>query len=92
MGHRARRPDRSAARQAVAGCAACRCGHPLLAVVARNGSRVDEPLFRDTVLIHPREDIDIGLVPADAGTRMMHCHILEHAEAGMMTTIAVRVP
>ena len=31
-----------------------------------------------------------GIVPIDAGTWMMHCHILEHAEAGMMTTIAVR--
>jgi FtsP/CotA-like multicopper oxidase with cupredoxin domain len=61
-------------------------------LLARNGSRIDEPFFRDTVLIHPREDIDIGLVPTDAGTWMMHCHILEHAEAGMMTTIAVREP
>jgi FtsP/CotA-like multicopper oxidase with cupredoxin domain len=28
-------------------------------------------------------------VPTEAGTWMMHCHILEHAEAGMMTTISV---
>ena len=33
-----------------------------------------------------------GLVPTEVGTWMMHCHILEHAEAGMMTTIAVRAP
>ena len=59
-------------------------------VLARNGAAVDEPFFRDTVLIHPREDIDVGVVPTDAGTWMMHCHILEHAEAGMMTTIDVR--
>ncbi|HSD87843.1 MAG TPA: multicopper oxidase family protein [Kofleriaceae bacterium] len=58
-------------------------------LLARNGQPVDEPFFRDTVLIHPREEVDIGLVPTDAGTWMMHCHILEHAEAGMMTTIAV---
>lgn len=61
-------------------------------LLARNGTRVDEPFFRDTVLIHPREEIDIGIVPMDAGTWMMHCHILEHAEAGMMTTIAVTEP
>ncbi|HEY6177336.1 MAG TPA: multicopper oxidase family protein [Kofleriaceae bacterium] len=61
-------------------------------LLARDGDGVDEPFFRDTVLVHPREAIDIGLVPTDAGTWMMHCHILEHAEAGMMTTIAVREP
>jgi FtsP/CotA-like multicopper oxidase with cupredoxin domain len=59
-------------------------------LLARNGQAVDEPFFRDTVLIHPREEVDLGVVPIDAGTWMMHCHILEHAEAGMMTTIAVR--
>jgi FtsP/CotA-like multicopper oxidase with cupredoxin domain len=61
-------------------------------LLARDGAKVDEPFFRDTVLIHPHETIDIGVVPSDAGTWMMHCHILEHAEAGMMTTIAVRGP
>jgi len=61
-------------------------------LLARNGAPVDEPFFRDTVLIHPREEIDVGVVPTDAGTWMMHCHILEHAEAGMMTTIAVVEP
>ncbi len=59
-------------------------------LLARNGEPIDEPFFRDTVLVHPRETIDIGLVPTDPGVWMMHCHILEHAEAGMMTTIAVK--
>jgi FtsP/CotA-like multicopper oxidase with cupredoxin domain len=59
-------------------------------LLARNGAPVDEPFFRDTVLIHSKETIDIGLVPLDAGKWMMHCHILEHAEAGMMTLFEVR--
>ena len=59
-------------------------------LLARNGTPVDEPFFRDTVLIHPREEIDVGVVPTDAGTWMMHCHILEHAEAGMMTLFEVK--
>jgi len=58
-------------------------------VLARDGSPVDEPFWRDTALVHPRETVDIGLVPVDAGDWMLHCHILEHAEAGMMTTIRV---
>lgn len=61
-------------------------------LLARNGQPVDEPFFRDTVLIHAREEVDVGLVPTDAGTWMLHCHILEHAEAGMMTTIDVVEP
>lgn len=59
-------------------------------VLGRDGQAVDEPFFRDTVLVHPRETIDIGLVPLDEGSWMMHCHILEHAEAGMMTMIDVK--
>jgi len=41
------------------------------------------------VLIHPRETVDVGLVPEDPGRWMMHCHVLEHAEAGMMTYLEV---
>jgi FtsP/CotA-like multicopper oxidase with cupredoxin domain len=59
-------------------------------LLARNGVPVDEPFFRDTVLVHSRETIDIGLIPEDVGLWMMHCHILEHAEAGMMTTLQVQ--
>lgn len=58
-------------------------------VLARDGHAVDEPFFRDTMLIYPQEAVDVGLVPLDAGRWMMHCHILEHAEAGMMTMLAV---
>ncbi len=61
-------------------------------VLARNGAPIDEPFFRDTVLVHGRETVDIGLVPLDEGSWMMHCHILEHAEAGMMTMIEVAAP
>lgn len=58
-------------------------------VLTRNRSTVDEPFFRDTVLVHPRETVDVGLVPLDEGSWMLHCHILEHAEAGMMTMLQV---
>ncbi|MBZ4420215.1 multicopper oxidase family protein [Myxococcus sp. RHST-1-4] len=58
-------------------------------LLARDGVPVDEPFFRDTVLVHGRESVDIALVPTDVGSWMMHCHILEHAEAGMMTLLEV---
>ena len=58
-------------------------------VLARDGQAVDEPYWRDTVLVRPRQTIDIGLVPLDPGLWMLHCHILEHAESGMMTLLEV---
>jgi FtsP/CotA-like multicopper oxidase with cupredoxin domain len=59
-------------------------------VVARNGAAVDEPFTRDTVLVHAKETVDASVVPLDPGLWMAHCHVLEHAEAGMMTLIEVR--
>jgi FtsP/CotA-like multicopper oxidase with cupredoxin domain len=59
-------------------------------LLARDGKPVDEPLFRDTVLVHRKETVDLGVVPEDVGLWMMHCHILEHAEAGMMAFLEVK--
>ena len=59
-------------------------------LLGRDGHIVDEPFFRDTVLVHQHEIVDVGVVPLDEGEWMMHCHILEHAEAGMMTMLDVR--
>ena len=58
-------------------------------VLSRNGIPVNEGYWRDTVLIKSNEVIEVGLVPLDSGEWAMHCHILEHAEAGMMTTVIV---
>lgn len=58
-------------------------------VLERNGKPAVEPFTRDTVLVGPRERVVIGLVPEHRGIWATHCHILEHAEAGMMTTIDV---
>lgn len=59
-------------------------------VLTRNGVAVDEPYLRDTVLIHSQETVEIGLVPLDKGEWVNHCHILEHAEAGMLTVVKVK--
>ncbi|WP_236603871.1 multicopper oxidase family protein [Sandaracinus amylolyticus] len=58
-------------------------------VLARDGVAADEPHWRDTVLVHPRETVDIGLVAEDAGTWALHCHVLEHHDSGMMTLLEV---
>jgi FtsP/CotA-like multicopper oxidase with cupredoxin domain len=59
-------------------------------LLSRNGQPVDEPFWRDTVLVHAQESVDVGMVPLDEGRWMLHCHILEHAESGMMTTVEVK--
>ncbi len=58
-------------------------------VIARNDEPVDEPYFRDTVLLKRKESVDVGMVPLDWGNWLMHCHILEHAESGMRTLLTV---
>ena len=58
-------------------------------LLSRNGRPMDERFWRDTVLTHPRETVEIGLIPWDEGAWMLHCHILEHAAAGMMTIVEV---
>ena len=50
---------------------------------------MDEPFWRDTVLVHPHEVVDVGIVPLDEGFWALHCHVLAHAEAGMMTVVEV---
>ena len=58
-------------------------------VLSRNGIASNENYFRDTVLVHPRETVEVGMVATDDGAWANHCHILEHAEGGMMTTINI---
>lgn len=59
-------------------------------LLSRDGQVVDEPHWRDTVLVYPRQTVDVGVVPLDPGKWMLHCHILEHAESGMMTLVEVQ--
>jgi FtsP/CotA-like multicopper oxidase with cupredoxin domain len=58
-------------------------------LLAVNGRPAHENFWRDTVLVGPKESVDIGLVPIDKGLWALHCHVLEHAEAGMMVTVGV---
>lgn len=54
-----------------------------------SASRSDVPRFlADTVLLHPKERIEIAFV-AERGDWMFHCHILEHLEFGMMGYLRV---
>lgn len=58
-------------------------------VIAVNGKKTRFQEWRDTVLMGPRESVDIAFVADNPGEWMFHCHILDHAAGGMMGTFAV---
>ncbi|SEJ84539.1 Multicopper oxidase mco [Marinovum algicola] len=58
-------------------------------VISRNGAPTPHREWRDTVLMAPRERVEIAFVADNLGDWMFHCHILEHQAAGMMGVIRV---
>jgi len=53
-------------------------------VVARDGVRQSNLVWKDTVLVKAGETVDIVLDTSNPGLWMAHCHIAEHLETGMM--------
>jgi suppressor of ftsI len=58
-------------------------------VLAVDGKRNDNLAWKDTVLVPSGATVDLLVDLSNPGTWMLHCHIAEHLEAGMMTTITV---
>lgn len=58
-------------------------------VLTRNGVATPRREWRDTVLMQPRERVEIAFVADNPGDWMFHCHILEHQAAGMMGVVRV---
>ncbi len=58
-------------------------------VISRNGTSTARKDRQDTILIPPQETAEIAFVADNPGDWMVHCHILEHQEAGMMATFRV---
>ena len=58
-------------------------------VVDREGKPADEPGLRDTVVVRGQGEVTVFTGFENAGRWMAHCHILEHAEAGMMAEYRV---
>jgi len=62
-------------------------GH-ILTLLAKNGHPLSgSPVHTDTVLVGPHETWDVAFKADNPGIWMLHCHILEHAAAGMSMTI-----
>jgi FtsP/CotA-like multicopper oxidase with cupredoxin domain len=58
-------------------------------VLAKDGVKNDNLVWKDTVLVGKGETIDILLDVTNPGDWMVHCHIPEHMEAGMMSEFKV---
>ncbi|MCV0398196.1 MAG: multicopper oxidase family protein [Rhizobiaceae bacterium] len=58
-------------------------------VMSRNGKPTRHREWQDTVLMSPRERVEIAFVANNPGDWMFHCHILEHQAAGMMGVFRV---
>ncbi|HSF95283.1 MAG TPA: multicopper oxidase family protein [Thermohalobaculum sp.] len=52
------------------------------------GGRAQGPL-RDTLLVGRSQTVEIAFLADNPGDWMLHCHMLEHAAAGMMTWLRV---
>jgi len=50
-----------------------------------SASLLQRPVHRaDTVLVLPNERVTVGFVADNPGNWMIHCHVIEHQETGMM--------
>jgi len=58
-------------------------------VVARDGEPNENLVWKDTVIVPVGSTVDVLVDFSNPGAWMLHCHIAEHLEAGMMTTIQV---
>jgi FtsP/CotA-like multicopper oxidase with cupredoxin domain len=61
-------------------------------VLARDGEPDDNLVWKDTVLVRAGQTVDILLEVTNPGLWMAHCHIAEHAQAGMMFSFSVTEP
>jgi suppressor of ftsI len=70
-------------------------GHPIhlhgqrFLVLARNGVTNTDPVWKDTVLVPAGGTVDLLIDTSNPGRWMLHCHIAEHLESGMHTTLHV---
>ncbi|MGE0853172.1 MAG: multicopper oxidase family protein [Hyphomicrobiaceae bacterium] len=58
-------------------------------VLSRNGTRVPNSIWCDTVLLPPKDVVDVGFVADNPGDWMLHCHVTDHQAAGLMAILRI---
>lgn len=56
-------------------------------VVSLNGEKPEREIWKDTINVPAGQYVDIAFKMEEAGIWMLHCHILDHEDGGMMTII-----
>ncbi len=63
-------------------------GH-VFRLLSRNGSSVPHRQWADTVLLPPKETVEVAFVADNPGDWMLHCHVTDHQVSGLMTVLRV---
>jgi FtsP/CotA-like multicopper oxidase with cupredoxin domain len=63
-------------------------GHSMR-VLSRNEAPVAHRQWQDTVLMAPKDVVEVALVADNPGDWMLHCHVMDHQMTGMMTVLRV---
>jgi FtsP/CotA-like multicopper oxidase with cupredoxin domain len=58
-------------------------------VLTRNGAAVPYRQWRDTVLLAPKDTVEIAFLADNPGDWMLHCHVMDHQVSGLMTVLRV---
>ena len=58
-------------------------------LISRNRRPVHGQPWHDTVLLAPRDEVEVAYVADNPGRWLIHCHVLEHHAAGMGTVFDV---
>ncbi|MGL4383045.1 MAG: multicopper oxidase family protein [Bacilli bacterium] len=59
-------------------------------VLEYNGKKVDSTILKDTINLEPNGVVKVAITFDQVGEWMIHCHILNHEDNGMMTSIIVK--
>jgi FtsP/CotA-like multicopper oxidase with cupredoxin domain len=63
-------------------------GHSMR-VLSRNGASAPHRQWQDTVLMAPKDVVEVAFVADNPGDWMLHCHVMDHQMAGLMTVLRV---
>ncbi|UWU24251.1 multicopper oxidase family protein (plasmid) [Rhizobium sp. CB3060] len=63
-------------------------GHSMR-VLTRNGEPVPHRQWQDTVLMAPKDVVEVAFVADNPGDWMLHCHVMDHQMSGLMTVLRV---
>lgn len=56
-------------------------------VVSLNGSKPAREMWKDTINVPAGEYVDVAFTITNPGEWMLHCHIIDHEDGGMLTKI-----